>query len=97
MAFLESEGTGEVRDSHGQGVMLYNTPYFITGGNRAGRSDDVKRRILEGLIDRFSGIAGVPRDHVSGQISEAPASWTMEAGRILPEPGEEVEWVEQRV
>lgn len=95
VAFLETDGTGEVRDSHGQGMMRYSTPYFVAGGNRAGRGPEVKRRILEGLVDRFSEIAGVPRDSVSAQISEAPASWTMEAGRILPEPGEESEWIEQ--
>ncbi len=96
VAFLESDGKGEVQDSHGRGTMRYRTPYFIAGGNRAGRSDDVKHRILEGLLDRFSEIACVSKDMVSGQISEAPASWTMEAGRILPEPGEESEWREQQ-
>ena len=95
VAFLNTDGKGEVRDSHGRGVMRYSTPYFIAGGNRAGRSPGVQRRILEGLIDRFSEIAGVSRDLVSAQISEAPASWTMEAGRILPDPGEEADWVVQ--
>lgn len=33
----------------------------------------------------------MPREAVSGRISEAPASWTMEAGKILPEPGAESE------
>ena len=97
VASLETDRTGEVRDSHGHGMMRYSTPYFIAGGNRAGRPPEVKGRILEGLIDRFSAIADVSRDRVSAQISEAPASWTMEAGRILPEPGEEFEWVEQSV
>ncbi len=92
VAFLDEDGTGEVRDSHGRGTMRYTTPYFIAGGNRAGRGPEVKRRILRGLVDRFAEIAGVAREDVSAQISEAPASWTMEAGRILPDPGEEAEW-----
>ncbi len=92
VAFLETDGSGEVPDSHGQGVLRYDTPYFIAGGNRAGRSPDIKRRILAGLVQRFSEIAGVSEEQVSGKISEAPASWTMEAGRILPEPGEEPDW-----
>lgn len=91
VAFLESAGAGEVSDSHGSGALRYDTPYFIAGGNRAGRPPETRQRILEGLIDAFSRIAGVGRDQVSGHISEAPASWTMEAGRILPEPGEETE------
>ncbi len=96
VVFLEVSGSSEIADSHGQGVLTYDTPYFIAGGNRAGRPPELKQRILDGLIDNFSRIAGVPGDEVSGHISEAPSSWTMEAGRILPEPGEESpEWFEQ--
>lgn len=95
VAFLETDGPGEVADSHGSGVLRYDTPYFIAGGNRAGRSEETKRLILSGLIEKFSEIAGVPADMVSGRITEAPASWTMEAGRILPEPGAEADWLEE--
>ena len=93
VAFIETNGVGEIADTHGSGVLRYDTPHFIAGGNRAGRSPDMKRRILDGLIERFSEIAEVPRSEISGQITEAPASWTMEAGKILPEPGSEpAEW-----
>ncbi len=95
VAFLESDGSGEVADSHGGGTLRFSTPYFIAGGNRAGRSPDMKRRILEGLLERFAGIAGISMGLVSGRISEAPASWTMESGRILPDPGREAEWQAQ--
>ena len=95
VAFLETDGSGEVADAYGSGVIRYDTPFFIAGGNRAGRPPDMRRRILDGLLERFVAIGGVPRDQVSGQITEAPASWTMEAGKILPEPGEEpAEWYE---
>ncbi len=93
VAFLEVSGGGEIADSHGRGALRYDTPYFIAGGNRAGRSPALKQRILDGLLEKFTALAGVPASAVSGRISEAPASWTMEAGRILPEPGEEpAEW-----
>ena len=96
VVFLEVSGSSEIADSHGQGVLTYDTPYFIAGGNRAGRPPELKQQILDGLIDNFSRIARVPGDEVSGHISEAPSSWTMEAGQILPEPGEESpEWFEQ--
>lgn len=95
VAFLETNGSGEVADTHGSGVLRYETPFFIAGGNRAGRSPETKTRILDGLLARFAEIAGIPQHQVSGQITEAPASWTMEAGKILPEPGEEPpEWYE---
>jgi phenylpyruvate tautomerase PptA (4-oxalocrotonate tautomerase family) len=95
VVFLEISGGGEIADSHGQGFLTYDTPYFIAGGNRAGRPPELKQQILDGLIEKFSQIAGVPGGQISGHISEAPSSWTMEAGRILPEPGEETsEWYE---
>ena len=95
VVFLEVSDGGEIADSHGRGVLKYDTPYFIAGGNRAGRPPEMKEQILGGLIEKFSEIAEVPRDQVSGHISEAPASWTMEAGKILPDPGSEtVEWYE---
>lgn len=93
VAFLETTDTREVADTHGSGMLRYDTPYFLAGGNRAGRSPETKSRILDGLIERFCQIAKVPRNQVSGTITEAPASWTMEAGKILPEPGAEpAEW-----
>ncbi len=46
-------------------------------------------------MDKFSEISGVAKNEVGGHISEAPASWTMEAGQILPDPGaESPEWFE---
>ena len=95
VAFLEVGGSGVVADSHGSGMLEYDTPCFIAGGNRAGRSPEVRAQILNGLMTRFSEIASVPREDVSGHISEVPASWTMEAGQVLPEPGEEsADWYE---
>jgi len=93
VAFLEIDKGGTVPDTHGAGDLEYGTPYFIAGGNRAGRPPEVRAQILDGLIGRFCEIASVSRNDVSGHISEAPASWTMEDGEILPEPGEEpAEW-----
>ncbi|MEE2637559.1 MAG: tautomerase family protein [Acidobacteriota bacterium] len=93
VVFLESTGATEIADTHGNGVITFETPYFIAGGNRGGRPPALKARILAGLLEKFSQIAKVPPEQVSGRISETPASWTMEAGKILPEPGKEsAEW-----
>lgn len=95
VVFLEVGVGAEIADSHGQGFVQYDTPYFIAGGNRGGRPVEMKQRILAGLLERFCEIAQISPDEISGKISEAPASWTMEAGQILPEPGEEsAEWFE---
>lgn len=89
--FMETDGSGEVRDTHGRGMLRYDTEFFVAGGNRAGRSPEMIERIRKGIVERLTQIAGVPETAVSAQISEAPASWTMEAGKILPDPGEEPE------
>ena len=89
VAFMEVNGSGSIADSHGSRTLEYDTPYFIAGGNRAGRPQKIREQILDELMDRLSEIASVPRADVSGHISEQPASWTMEAGQLLPEPGEE--------
>ena len=68
-------------------------PYYIDGGNRAGRPAALKEKLLAELKGAFRDITGVPAEQLGGRITEGPASWTMEAGQVLPEPGEEgPEW-----
>ena len=66
-------------------------PYFVDGGNRAGRSEEVKAELLSDLLGAFASITGVEESQLGGRITEGPASWTMEGGMVLPEPGEETE------
>ena len=69
------------------------TAYYMDGGNRAGRPPEVREKLLGDLLHAFTEITGVPPDQVDGRITEGPASWTMEGGAILPEPGQEgPEW-----
>ena len=71
------------------------TPYYVDGGNRAGRPEDVKQQLLDDLTGAFVRITGVSSELVAGRIRESPASWSMEGGMVLPEPGEEGdEWYE---
>ena len=71
----------------------FNSTYYVDGANRAGRSEDVKRQLLADLVQAFGDIADVPSDLIDGRITENPASWTMEGGFVLPEPGQEgPEW-----
>ena len=71
----------------------FATPYYVDGANRAGRPQAVKEQLLADLTAAFATIAGVPPGQVSGRITENPASWTMEGGFVLPEPGQEgPEW-----
>ena len=71
----------------------YPTRYYLDAINRAGRPQEVKDKLLDELLNCFVGNTGVPRDDVSGRIGETPASWAMEGGQVLPEPGHEsAEW-----
>ena len=71
----------------------FSEPYYIDGGNRAGRPAALREQLLAQLMRAFRDITGVPANQLGGRITEGPASWTMEAGRVLPEPGEEgPEW-----
>tara|TARA_B100002052_G_scaffold226219_1_gene208438 strand:- start:2261 stop:2698 length:438 start_codon:yes stop_codon:yes gene_type:complete len=91
--FMETDKPGVIDDSHGAGQFSYDTKYYIAGGNRAGRPQEVKDQILNGLIEKFCEVTGISKNDVSGHISEAPAKWTMEGGHVLPDPGEEPpEW-----
>ena len=71
------------------------TPYYIDGGNRAGRPVEVREKLLSDLKNAFVDITGISADQLDGRITEGRASWTMEGGHVLPEPGEEgPEWYE---
>ena len=71
----------------------FDTAYYLDGANRAGRSEAVKQQLLADLTNAFCEIAKVSPQQINGRITENPASWTMEGGFVLPEPGQEgAEW-----
>ena len=67
----------------------------IVGTIRAGRTDDQKDDIARGLGAALAVRAGVDVDAVTTSIVDIEASFTMEAGVLLPEPGSaaEQEWM----
>ena len=72
-----------------------DAPYYMDGGNRAGRPEEVKQKLLSDLIAAFVEITGISPGDIDGRITEGKASQTMEGGHVLPEPGEEgPEWYE---
>ena len=71
----------------------FGPEYYLDGGNRAGRPEELKQQLLADLTQAFGDIAEVPLEQIGGRINENPASWTMEGGFVLPEPGQEgPEW-----
>ena len=80
-------------DEQPEGESAYPTRIYLDAINRAGRPQEVKDQLLNALLDSFATHTGVSRDDISGRIGETPASWAMEGGEVLPEPGQETtEW-----
>jgi phenylpyruvate tautomerase PptA (4-oxalocrotonate tautomerase family) len=67
--------------------------YVLTGNLRAGRTDEVKRQIVDGLRRAIAAEAGVAANDVAVTTRDTPAKWIMEGGELLPEPGEEEAWL----
>lgn len=68
-------------------------PYALFGNLRAGRSEELKDQVVEQMCAGVADILGVPRDAIEMATRDIPAKWVMEGGDLLPEPGEEAEWL----
>ncbi|MEM7274859.1 MAG: tautomerase family protein [Actinomycetota bacterium] len=66
----------------------------INGTIRAGRTDAQKAEIADRLSRAMADVAGVEPASVRTSTRDIQASYTMEGGALLPEPGspEEQEW-----
>ncbi|MFI8204149.1 tautomerase family protein [Streptomyces sp. NPDC085937] len=69
------------------------TPLLITGWARRGHPQDATTRLALALAEAASRASGIPREHVMVVILDSPARSAVEAGRVLPDPGHEAEWL----
>ena len=65
---------------------------FLFGSIRAGRSKEQKRNLTEGMKLAIQRHANVAVNAIAVDTTDVPASWVMEGGVVLPEPGEEASW-----
>ena len=68
---------------------------FVNGNIRSGRPLDVRQQILREISDAWVRLTGQPAVQLVIALSQLDASDGMEAGLILPEPGQEMAWFEQ--
>lgn len=68
-------------------------PYVLFGNLRAGRTEETKDRVINDMCVGVSSILGISRDQIDMATQDIPAKWVMEGGDLLPEPGEEIEWL----
>src|SRR5271168_5297223 len=65
----------------------------IRGAIRAGRSPEVKRKLLLAIVEGFHRISRIPASGIWVYLNELPAGQMAEFGRVLPEAGAEAEWM----
>ncbi|MEM8651871.1 MAG: tautomerase family protein [Pseudomonadota bacterium] len=66
---------------------------FLFGSIRAGRTAEQKSELVNRMKSSICTHAGLPLDEIFADTIDVPASWVMEGGDVLPEPGEEDEWL----
>lgn len=64
----------------------------ITGSIRAGRTLEVKQKLIKQISAAWSAITGQPEKQLIAGLTEIDSDITMEYGLILPHPGGENDW-----
>ncbi len=65
----------------------------VLGTIRAGRPDALKARMAAAIAESVAKTIGEEPGLVRVHLLDVPASWVMEGGALLPEPGEEAGWL----
>ena len=60
---------------------------------RAGRTDAQKSEIITRIQQSLNARCGVQPDQTRITTSDTPANWVMEGDDIMPEPGDEADWM----
>jgi hypothetical protein len=61
----------------------------MVGLIRAGRSEQVKRQLITGLAEAWSGVTGEPMEGFALFLLEQPGHTIMEEGQILPDASDD--------
>ena len=72
------------------------TPVLVSGWIREGHPKAEVTRLATEIAAAVTRIAGVPAERVLVVFQSSPASFAVEGGRVLPEPGEEAAWIAGR-
>lgn len=66
---------------------------FVFGSIRAGRTEEQKEALIMRVKDSVRKHTAIPLNEIIVDTTDVPASWVMEGGDVLPEPGEEQDWL----
>jgi phenylpyruvate tautomerase PptA (4-oxalocrotonate tautomerase family) len=67
---------------------------WIRADVRAGRSEDVRRRLIVSIVRDVGAIAKIPEESIWVYLCNLEATDMVEYGHVLPAPGKEQEWFE---
>lgn len=79
--------------SHYLGGAIRHNGTLINAIVRAGRSLETRQSLLKSLSAAWSRLTGQPERKLVIRVEEAAAETIMEAGLIMPRPGDEVAWM----
>ena len=70
-------------------------PLIISGCARRGHPQEALTQLALELASAAARISGLDKRDVVVMIQDVPARSWVEAGRVLPEPGQEAQWLDQ--
>ena len=70
-----------------------SSPLLIVGVIRGGRSDTDKQRLVLDLSAACARVSGRSEKDIVVGVTDIPAKFAVEGGRVLPEPGAERDWL----
>ena len=62
-------------------------------GSWIDQDDAALAQIIAEMRESISTHAGIDLDAIGMMTTDVPASWAFEGGEVMPEPGEEAEWL----
>ena len=75
--------------------LINDSELYIHANVRAGRTEGTISEMKETFIQQSSRILDVPSGKIYINLLEIQPKWIMEGGFVMPEPGEEDEWIEK--
>ena len=80
--------------SHYLGRSVRENGTLINAIVRAGRPLETRQALLKALSASWSRLTGQPEQNLVLRVEEADAATILEAGLVMPRPGEEAAWFE---
>ena len=74
-------------------VPIGESKALLFGQIRAGRTNEQKAEMIERMSESIHKHTGIARADIAASTTDTPASWVMEGGDLLPEPGKEAAWL----